>query len=280
MEFEHVGAHCEMEHCNQQDFLPFHCEYCGKQLCLEHRSLAAHNCPKQSALDMTSIDCPICSKTIKFAKSVDVNTAWETHFRTACDSSGTTGSKEKKYCARSGCRNILGPSNTFICPKCHKVLCISHRNASEHECIVVHVHSQAKARYDAAKVPGAEAGSGAGAAKAKAKTTMSKGKQGKVRDELRETAHRRRKEADNTHTNTNTNTYTNTTTNTHTTDTEVISSNEACPICGASFVDAIMLVAHVESAHNSDDNNTNTNINTNTHTNDTNRKDVSNCLVS
>lgn len=46
MEFNEIGAHCELKNCNQKDFLPFECEFCHKKFCLEHRLPIKHNCQK------------------------------------------------------------------------------------------------------------------------------------------------------------------------------------------------------------------------------------------
>lgn len=46
MEFNEIGAHCELKNCNQKDFLPFECEFCHKKYCLEHRLPIKHNCQK------------------------------------------------------------------------------------------------------------------------------------------------------------------------------------------------------------------------------------------
>lgn len=51
MEFSDIGAHCELEGCNQKDFLPFECEYCHKKFCLEHRLVAKHNCEKLNEIN-------------------------------------------------------------------------------------------------------------------------------------------------------------------------------------------------------------------------------------
>ena len=69
MEFDHVGGHCAAEACNQRDFLPFTCSTCKETFCLAHRSALAHNCSGADSRDVTSIDCPICSKSIRMTKA-------------------------------------------------------------------------------------------------------------------------------------------------------------------------------------------------------------------
>ena len=69
MEFVDMGGHCQQEGCKQQDFLPFKCNVCTKTLCLAHRSYVAHECVGSLAKDMTSLDCPICGRSVKFTRA-------------------------------------------------------------------------------------------------------------------------------------------------------------------------------------------------------------------
>ena len=43
MEFN-IGEHCQLEECNQLDFLPFKCDLCKKIFCLKHKSYDDHKC--------------------------------------------------------------------------------------------------------------------------------------------------------------------------------------------------------------------------------------------
>ena len=128
---EEVGAVCQV--CGKRDFLPFRCKGCKRMLCLEHRSPTLHDCAGLNITDATSMNCVICGKSIVYDKSRDVNEVWEKHFATECTKVAAK-EKEKKVCPVSACRNILGPSNTFRCPKCQKVVCLSHRNPDDHDC--------------------------------------------------------------------------------------------------------------------------------------------------
>lgn len=136
MEFDTIGQHCAVSDCRQKDFLPFTCDYCRKKLCNEHRAYAAHSCDGAKAKDITSIDCPVCAKSVKFDKSQDVNTVWEAHHLNECSQIAVDPKKKppKKSCARLGCRTVLGISNTYTCPKCQKLVCLSHRIPEEHNC--------------------------------------------------------------------------------------------------------------------------------------------------
>lgn len=135
MEFENVGAHCQQAGCNQKDFLPFRCATCSKSLCLSHRSYVNHNCNGDKMKDMTSMDCPICGKGVKFDKSQDPNTVWNEHYLTMCTQTAPTTQKPIIKCFKPGCNKTLGPSNTFECPKCHQKVCLAHRIPDEHSCV-------------------------------------------------------------------------------------------------------------------------------------------------
>lgn len=131
MDLSDVGALCAV--CGAQDFLPFRCKGCKKMLCLAHRSSAMHECAGLGIKDVTSMDCIICGKSIKYEKGVGEDEVWNHHFATEC-----TKQPEKKVakalCPAPGCRNVLGPSNTYKCEKCGKTVCLSHRNPSNHTC--------------------------------------------------------------------------------------------------------------------------------------------------
>lgn len=143
MEFDHVGRHCALATCNQRDFLPFKCDYCHRDYCLEHRSYTCHGCKGAESKDFTSTDCPMCGKSIRFSKSQDPNLIWEEHYLHGCTQQPQQ--KVSKKCARSDCRTILGPSNTFSCPKCRQEVCIAHRFAEDHNCAKVLREARANA---------------------------------------------------------------------------------------------------------------------------------------
>lgn len=136
MEFEDLGAHCQHDGCNQRDFLPFKCDTCSKSLCLLHRSYVAHECHGSKMKDMTSIDCPICGKGVKFDRSQDANRVWDSHYLNDCTQQAPTHTKKEVIrCFKPGCNTVLGPSNKFTCSKCHMNVCLSHRIPEEHNCV-------------------------------------------------------------------------------------------------------------------------------------------------
>ena len=61
----YIGKHCSVDYCNMRDFLPFTCRKCRKVVCLEHRSLKAHNCEKMNSGNMRAVECPKCFKVLK-----------------------------------------------------------------------------------------------------------------------------------------------------------------------------------------------------------------------
>lgn len=128
-----MGCHCEVNDCNQRDFLPFTCDVCTKKFCLIHRTYAAHYCIGASMKDMTSMDCPICLKSIKFPKSDSADAVWNDHFLNSCSQEAST-SKQIEKCYKRSCSMRLGPSNTIVCKSCRQKVCMSHRIPEEHDC--------------------------------------------------------------------------------------------------------------------------------------------------
>jgi uncharacterized Zn-finger protein len=84
---------------------------------------------------MTSLDCPVCGKSVKFTKAQDPNIIWEDHYLHTCSQiQPNRPSDPKLRCDKIGCKIILGPSNTILCPKCSKKFCITHRMCEDHNC--------------------------------------------------------------------------------------------------------------------------------------------------
>ncbi|KAI5953408.1 hypothetical protein KGF54_002780 [Candida jiufengensis] len=93
-----IGKNCS--YCSQLDFLPFHCEYCNKTFCSQHRTLEQHHCPnkdkfynQQIPTSSTSSSTTISSKSLfpdreadrklinERLKSPEPTTIKETQFR-------------------------------------------------------------------------------------------------------------------------------------------------------------------------------------------------------
>ena len=68
MEFANIGSKCTFQHCSQQDFLPFKCEFCKDIYCADHRSPGDHKCTRSSLSadqdDNYVILCPICKSSL------------------------------------------------------------------------------------------------------------------------------------------------------------------------------------------------------------------------
>ncbi|XP_068160371.1 AN1-type zinc finger protein 1 [Antennarius striatus] len=93
-----IGKHCQIDSCNQKDFLPFACDYCSGVFCLEHRSRVAHSCPE---------------------KPVEKTTRTE------------SGSRSYP-CSFQDCKGKeLLP---VICTECKKHFCLVHRHQDDHRC--------------------------------------------------------------------------------------------------------------------------------------------------
>lgn len=126
-----VGAHCAVASCHQLDFLPFVCDLCEKAFCLDHRTYAAHSCPKADDRDCRVILCPICKNSVKIVHGEDVNVTFDRHRA----SPECKQKEKKKRCPVTNCKEKLTFSNTFDCPKCKKSVCLTHRFDDAHECI-------------------------------------------------------------------------------------------------------------------------------------------------
>ena len=86
MEFAHVGSHCFLDGCKQQDFLPFKCEFCGDTHCADHRRPDDHQCRKGGPVDDNYVIlCPMCQASLhmKGAVGQDAKTSpeliWNRH---------------------------------------------------------------------------------------------------------------------------------------------------------------------------------------------------------
>ena len=133
MEFNDVGTHCQAANCNQQDFLPFKCDHCSKLLCLNHKGYYAHGCDGDASKDITSIECPICKKSVKFTRDKNADDVWSIHYMSDCSQTATS-EKPTEKCGLSGCGTVLGTSNWYNCPKCRLKVCLSHRLPEDHAC--------------------------------------------------------------------------------------------------------------------------------------------------
>jgi len=140
MDLEHRGAvqaaHCEADRCGQRDFLPFTCDLCLKKFCLAHKGYMAHSCGGggRDHKDKYSVECPMCLKSVQFVKSENVDAAWERHYFTECTHTQPAVADRGGAARCPACTKVLGASNTYTCPTCALVVCLSCRSPEAHKC--------------------------------------------------------------------------------------------------------------------------------------------------
>jgi predicted nucleic acid binding AN1-type Zn finger protein len=112
-----IGRHCQLEYCNQLDFLPFFCQSCKKTFCLDHRTEDSHKCANKGA--------------------------WAERRRQAALAKPSAGEGRRmvdavshKPCAASDCRTTVGTSLVpgVHCTGCNRDYCLKHRLREEHDC--------------------------------------------------------------------------------------------------------------------------------------------------
>src|SRR3569833_1204288 len=112
-----IGKHCQLEYCNQLDFLPFYCQSCHKTFCLDHRTESAHKCAKAGA--------------------------WAERRRQAQLARPAAGEGKKlrdyvseKPCASPSCMTVVGTSLVpgVHCAGCNRDYCLKHRLKEDHDC--------------------------------------------------------------------------------------------------------------------------------------------------
>ncbi|KAI0116901.1 AN1-type zinc finger protein [Daldinia grandis] len=112
-----VGKHCQLEYCNQLDFLPFFCQSCKKTFCLDHRSETSHKCVNAGA--------------------------WAERRRQARLAQPSAGEGKRmrdlvsqKPCAATDCKTVVGTSLVpgVHCSTCNRDYCLKHRLKEEHDC--------------------------------------------------------------------------------------------------------------------------------------------------
>lgn len=131
--FPDLGSHCQQSDCNQLDFLPFKCDACQNEFCLEHRSSKSHNCPKSDHNSRKVLVCEICSTSIETTgrDGQDEKVLIERHHNSGnCD----PNKKKKPKCPVKRCKEVLTFSNATPCKTCHVKVCLKHRFPADHDC--------------------------------------------------------------------------------------------------------------------------------------------------
>ncbi|KAL7628986.1 hypothetical protein AAE478_000504 [Parahypoxylon ruwenzoriense] len=112
-----IGKHCQLEYCNQLDFLPFFCQSCKKTFCLDHRTETAHKCANAGA--------------------------WAERRRQAQLAKPSAGEGRRmrdlvsqKPCAADDCKTVVGTALVpgVHCSSCNRDYCLKHRLKEEHDC--------------------------------------------------------------------------------------------------------------------------------------------------
>jgi AN1-type zinc finger protein 1 len=115
---EAIGAHCQMEYCRQLDFLPFRCESCHGQFCLDHRTERAHKCPKEGAWARAKAEQNRRSspQTVTTSKPNIL-----TH---------------EQQCSHPQCKTLVDTPLTpgVHCQICNRRYCLKHRMKEDHAC--------------------------------------------------------------------------------------------------------------------------------------------------
>jgi predicted nucleic acid binding AN1-type Zn finger protein len=120
---EAIGAHCQMPFCHQLDFLPFRCESCRGNFCLDHRSETAHSCAQAGAW------------------------ARQRREREEAARGGSSGVRtpvapkpnilhHESQCAQPSCKTLIHTSlvTGVHCDKCKRDYCLKHRFGQDHDC--------------------------------------------------------------------------------------------------------------------------------------------------
>ncbi|KAI0411198.1 AN1-like zinc finger protein [Xylaria grammica] len=112
-----IGKHCQLDYCNQLDFLPFFCQSCKKTFCLDHRTEDSHKCENKGG--------------------------WAERRRQAQLARPAAGEGKRmrdyvsqKPCAAIDCKTTIGTSLVpgVHCANCNHDYCLKHRLREEHDC--------------------------------------------------------------------------------------------------------------------------------------------------
>ncbi|KAI2777098.1 AN1-type zinc finger protein [Daldinia loculata] len=112
-----VGKHCQLEYCNQLDFLPFFCQSCKKTFCLDHRSETSHKCANAGAWAERRRQAQLAKPSVGEGKRL-------------------RDLVSQKPCAATDCKTIVGTSLVpgVHCSTCNRDYCLKHRLKEEHDC--------------------------------------------------------------------------------------------------------------------------------------------------
>lgn len=131
MELPHLGKHCAEPTCCQLDFLPFTCNLCKKEFCVDHHTYTAHGCTESYRADVQVPICPLCNQPVPSKRDQPPDLAVNDHMENNCKNKA----KKKIYtnkCSASGCK---GKEMVKVsCDSCGQDFCLRHRHTLDHDC--------------------------------------------------------------------------------------------------------------------------------------------------
>ncbi|KAG0721242.1 AN1-type zinc finger protein 2B [Chionoecetes opilio] len=130
MELPHLGTHCAETTCNKLDFLPFACNLCKKEFCVDHHKYTAHNCTESYRADSQVPICPLCDQPVPSKRGEPPDLAVNEHMENNCKNK-----KMKIYtnkCSAASCKTK--EMIPVTCASCQQNYCLRHRHATDHDC--------------------------------------------------------------------------------------------------------------------------------------------------
>lgn len=112
------------------DFLPFFCEGCKAEFCLEHYQASQHHCEHESLATNKVPNCPICNQPIAKGPGESADEVVSRHIDQNC-----VIKREKVFtnaCSLPGCKKK--ELMLLLCGDCNLNHCLHHRHPSDHNC--------------------------------------------------------------------------------------------------------------------------------------------------
>ncbi|XP_042869526.1 AN1-type zinc finger protein 2A-like [Penaeus japonicus] len=130
MELPHLGTNCAEPTCRQLDFLPFTCNMCKKEFCVDHHKYEDHSCPESYKVDVRIPICPLCNQPVPSKRGEAPDLAVNDHMENNCKN------KNKKIytnkCSANGCKTK--EMIPVSCNACGLNYCLRHRHTTDHDC--------------------------------------------------------------------------------------------------------------------------------------------------
>ncbi|KAM9960163.1 hypothetical protein ACTFIW_009288 [Dictyostelium discoideum] len=127
-DLDKVGVHCAIKDCNLLDFLPFICQGCQGQFCLEHKEEKEHKCPTPTVkIGGTTVTCDKCESILPVPVNCFEKDILSMHLRKGCPKKTTVNQHKCSFCPKM-------ESIKIVCPNCKNNFCIKHRFERDHKC--------------------------------------------------------------------------------------------------------------------------------------------------